>query len=210
MTDAILKLANWLSPAFPVGAFTYSHGLEWAVTSGQIEDKNSALNWIETCLRHGAGRNDAILLSGVMSGQDVEELDALALALSSSRERHIETSAQGTAFLQTLAALGGTDAKPRAYPIAVGLAALSQDCPERETIALYLQAFVSNLVSACIRLVPLGQTDGQRIIAALQHTIEDVTDMAMNASLDDIGGCAFVADIASMRHETQTVRLFRS
>jgi len=199
-----------LSPTFPVGAFTYSHGLEWAVSSGQIEDRGSALNWIEACLRHGAGRNDAILLSGVMSGDDVEELNALALALSSSHERHIETSAQGTAFVQTLAALGETDAQPRAYPIAVGLAALSQNCPERETIALYLQAFASNLVSACIRLVPLGQTDGQRIIAALQPIIEDVTDMAMSASLDDIGGCALAADIASMRHETQVVRLFRS
>ncbi|MCL4168176.1 UNVERIFIED_CONTAM: hypothetical protein GTU68_066063 [Idotea baltica] len=145
-----------------------------------------------------------------MRGGDADEIDEFARALSPSKERALETEAQGTAFAATVGAAWSGDATPRVYPVAVGLAARKHDCPERETISLYLQAFVSNLVSACIRLVPLGQTEGQRIIAALHPAIASVTEDAMVATLDDVGGCALLSDIASMRHEAQAVRLFRS
>lgn len=210
MTEALLKLSTWLSPAFPVGAFTYSHGLEWAVQEGNVIDKASAKNWIEACLRHGAARTDAILLIHTMRGGDVDALDELARALASSEERALETEAQGAAFCRTMADAWSGDPTPRAYPIAVGLAALSHHCPERDTVSMYVQAFASNLVSAAIRLVPLGQTEGQQIIAALHPVVANVADEAMSATLDEIGGCAFNADLASMRHETQSVRLFRS
>lgn len=209
MTDPILTLANWLSPAFPVGAFAYSHGLETAIASGQLTDSATASDWIESCLSYGAARTDAIFLIHALRGDDAEELDDLAQALAPSKERLLETVAQGTAFAETAAVWGG-DATPRAYPVAVGLAAREAGCPERATVALFLQAFVSNLVSACIRLVPIGQVEGQRIIARLQPVVEAVAEEALTASLDDIGGCALNADIASMRHETQSVRLFRS
>ncbi len=208
-TDALLKLANWLSPAFPVGAFAYSHGIEQAIATGAVTDAATVTDWIETCLCHGAGRNDAILLVQTMHGGNVDELDELARALCSSKERLLETVSQGTAFAETAAVWGGA-ATPRAYPVAVGLAALEAQCPERETTALYLQAFASNLVSACIRLVPIGQVEGQRIIAHLQPVIETVTSEALAATLDDLGGCALLSDITSMRHETLDVRLFRS
>jgi len=210
MDDALLKLATWLSPAFPIGAFSYSHGLEWAIQAGDVKGETTAREWIETCLRHGAARTDAMLLVQIMRGGDVEELDALARALAPSRERVLETEAQGGAFSATIAGVWNGDPTPRAYPIAVGLAAKAHSCPEHETVLLYLQSFVSNLVSAAIRLVPIGQTEGQRIIVALSPAITETTDDAMSASLDDIGGCAFLSDIASMRHETQPVRLFRS
>ena len=210
MTDALLKLTTWLSPGFPVGAFTYSHGLEWAVQAGDVTDAASAQGWIETCLRHGAARTDAILLVQTMRGGDAGELDALARALAPSKERALETEAQGTAFAATVGAAWEGDATPRAYPVAVGLAARRHGCPERETAMLFLHACLANLVSACIRLVPLGQTEGQRIIAALHPVIGEIADDALTASPDDIGGCAMRGDIAAMRHETQTVRLFRS
>ena len=210
MTDALLKLSTWLSPAFPVGAFTYSHGLEWAVQEGNVTDKTSAQSWIEACLCHGAARTDAILLIQTMRGGDVDALDELARALASSKERALETEAQGAAFCATMAEAWSGDPTPRAYPVAVGLAARAHGCPERETVSMYLQAFVSNLVSAAIRLVPLGQTEGQQIIAALHPVTANLADEAMSATLDDIGGCTFTVDIASMRHETQNVRLFRS
>ena len=210
MSDALLKLANWLSPGFPVGAFSYSHGLEWAISTGDVSDRDSAQAWIETCLRRGAARTDAILMAQVMCGGDVDELDALARALAPSRERALETEAQGAAFTATLAEAWGGDPKPRAYPIAVGIAAQAHDCQARETVSMYLQAFVANLVSACVRLVPIGQTDGQRVIAAMQAAIEEITAEALAATLDEIGGCAMLSDIASMRHETQSIRLFRS
>ena len=210
MTDTILKLANWLSPAFPVGAISYSHGLETAIAAGDVTDHASAERWIRTCLCHGAGRSDAILLVHTMRGDDPEELDALARALAPSKERLLETEAQGAAFAATVAGAWQGDATPRAYPVAVGIAARQHRCPERETVSLFLHAYIANLVSACIRLVPLGQVEGQRILAALHPAIAAVTTEALAASLDDIGGCALAADIASMRHETQSVRLFRS
>lgn len=210
MTDAHLKLATWLSPSFPVGGFTYSHGLEWAVHTGTVTDKATAQDWIKTCLCQGTGRNDAILLSHAMCGDDAEELDALARALSSSKERALETEAQGAAFSATMVEAWSGDPTPHAYPVAVGLAARAHECPQRETVALYLHAFVANLVSAAIRLVPLGQTEGQGIIAAMHPVIFRITEEVLTASLDDLGGCAFNSDIASMRHETQPVRLFRS
>ena len=209
-TDAVLKLANWLSPAFPVGAFAYSHGLEWAIHNGDITDESSSRRWIETCLRYGTARTDAILLVQTMLDGDAEELDMLARALAPSRERALETESQGEAFSGAMAQAWGGDGIPRAYPVAVGLAARNHDCPPRETVSLYLQAFVSNLVSAAIRLVPIGQAQGQRIIAALYPAIEEVTAEALTAPLDDIGGCALLSDIASMKHETQPVRLFRT
>ena len=210
MDSAVLKLHAWLSPAFPVGAFAYSHGLETAIAEGRIADAATAREWIGTLLRHGAGRTDAILLAHAMRGHDPDDLDALARALAPSRERLLETEAMGTALAQTLAESWGGDGIPRALPVALGVAAREHGLPERETVALALLAFASNLVSACIRLVPLGQTEGQRILATLAPEIEAVAEEARAATLDDIGGCAFRADIASMRHETQDVRLFRT
>jgi urease accessory protein len=210
MGDSLLKLATWLSPAFPVGAFSYSHGLEYAIHSGAVVDRETAQSWIEACLREGAGRNDAILLSHTLRGGEVEELDALARAFAPSRKRLLETEAQGAAFARTQSEITETPIKELAYPVAIGFAARQHGCPERETLTLYLQAFSSNLVSACIRLVPIGQNDGQKIIAALYSAIGETADEAMSASLDDLGGCVMTADIASMRHETQSVRLFRS
>lgn len=211
MTEGMLKLAAWLSPGFPVGAFAYSHGLENAVTTGDVTDARSAQDWIAACIEHGAGRNDAILLGATMRGEDADGLDALARAFASSEERLRETVAQGTAFAETVAAAwGGGDGTPRAYPVAIGVAARAHGLPPRETAALMLSAFAANLVSAAIRLVPLGQVEGQRIQAALHPLITRVADAALTTDTDDLGGCAWGTDIAAMRHETQTVRLFRT
>jgi len=210
MTEALLKLAAWLSPGFPVGAFAYSHGLEQAVAAGDVTDAAGAQGWIAACVEHGAGRNDAILLAAVMRGEDADALDALARAFASSAERLRETVAQGTAFAETVAAAWGGDGKPRAYPVAIGVAARAHGLPARDTVALALSAFAANLVSAAIRLVPLGQVEGQRIQAALHPLVARVAAEALETATDDLGGCAWGADIAAMRHETQTVRLFRT
>jgi len=210
MTDALLKLATWLSPGFPVGAFAYSHGLEQAVTAGDVADRASAQAWIATCIEHGAGRNDAIVIAAAMRGEDAEALDELARAYVASAERLRETVAQGTAFTDTIAAAWGGEAIPRAYPVAIGVAARAHGLPAEQTVALSLSAFAANLVSAAIRLVPLGQVEGQRILAALHPLIERVAAEAMGHTTDDMGGCAWGTDIAAMRHETQIVRLFRT
>ena len=220
--DHSLELMVWLSPAFPVGAFAYSHGLEAAVESGDIHDAATLTAWIEDILRHGAGLNDAILLAAAWRAVGADEMSAvneLALALAPSRERDLETRSQGNAFVAAVSAswpcprideLRARETGGVAYPVALGVAAAGYGVPLLATLDAGLLAFVSNLVSASVRLGPIGQTEGQGVIARLLPTVRAVSAFAATSSLDDLGGVTMRSDIASMRHETQYSRLFRS
>ena len=210
-------LLTWLSPAFPTGAYAYSHGVEWAVEARDMTDEGSSGGWIAELLQHGAGRSDAILLRHAHRAQSVVELAALntlATAAQPSAERRLETLAQGTAFVLAaqvwgaplLAALPGQVA----YPVALGALAAAHGVSEDDAALGVLHAFAANLVSAAVRLVPLGQTAGLRILAGLAPLIATIARDTAHATLDDLGGACFRADIASMRHETQYTRLFRT
>ncbi|MBX2856662.1 MAG: urease accessory protein UreF [Rhodobacteraceae bacterium] len=210
MTEALLKLASWLSPAYPVGGYTYSHGLEQAIETAAVNNAQTLRDWIADCLNHGAGRTDAILLAHAYRNPDDDSIAELAEALAPSTERRLEATAQGAAFAAVTSAAWGPDQPPAPYAIAIGHAASAHALPLEDAAALYLHAFAANLVSAGVRLIPLGQTDGQRVLAELSPLCRQTAIEALSSDLDDIGGCAMSADIASMRHETQTVRLFRS
>jgi urease accessory protein len=215
---------TWLSPAFPVGGYSYSHGLEWVVEAGTVRDAAALGGWVEDILAHGAGRTDVIFLAEAwraLAGGDARLLDEaieLAAAFAPSAERRLETLAQGAAFLTaTQAVWPHTDLAPLcvpgreiAYPIAVGASAAAHGLPLAQTAQAFAQAFAANVVSAGVRLIPLGQTDGLRVVARLEPLIPHVVAAALAATLDDVGGAAVAADIASMRHETQYTRLFRS
>jgi urease accessory protein len=222
---APLPLFVWLSPAFPVGSFAYSHGLEWAVETGAVHDAGSALAWIDDILAQGSGRNDAILLAeahraaSAGDASRLAEVAELAVALQPSRERHLEATAQGNAFITAARAswpapsldlLAGAWDGNVVHAVAVGVAASGHGVNLRPTLEAFLLAFVAALVSAAVRLGPIGQTDGQRITAALLPRVRATAAEAEAAGLDDIGGSAFRSDIASLRHETQYTRLFRS
>lgn len=211
--EALVKLAAWLSPAYPVGAYTYSHGIERAVEDGAVSDAATLRAWIEDILRFGAGWTDAILLAHAWRDPADEGVAALSAALQPSTERALETNSQGAAFAATTAAAWpaeGLNAAPAPYPVAVGRAARAHDAPLDQAATLYLHAFAANLVSAGVRLIPLGQTDGQRVVAALGPICEAVAADAIAAPLDAIGGASILSDIASMRHEIQRTRLYRS
>jgi urease accessory protein len=212
MTDPrLLRLLVWLSPAFPTGAFAYSHGLEWAVECRDITDEHSLRDWLGDILLHGSARNDAILLRHAHRGGDLWQLNELATATAPSRERRAETLDQGTAFVAAAAAWLPPELPDRvAYPVAVGALAGCHGVNEDLVTAGYLQAFASNLVSAAVRLVPLGQSAGLRVLASLEPIILRIAEETRTATLQDIGGCAFRADLAAMHHETQHTRLFRS
>jgi urease accessory protein len=225
LTPALSRLMIWLSPTYPVGAFSYSHGLEWTVEAGQVRDATTLGDWVEDTLRYGAGRSDAILLAETwraVAGDNERRLAAtveLAAALASSAERRLETLAQGAAFLAAtqavwpspaLAAAAALAAGEVAYPVAVGACAAAHGLPLAPTTQAFMQAFAANLVSAGVRLIPLGQTDGLRVLARLEPLIPVLVAGALDAGLDDVGGAAVMADIASMLHETQYTRLFRS
>jgi urease accessory protein len=208
----LLRLLAWLSPAFPTGAYAYSHGLEWAVESGDITDGDTLREWLTDVLLHGSGRNDAILLRHAhRPGSDCTALNDLAAAIAPSRERRAETLDQGTAFVVAATAWHPPELPDRvAYPIAVGALAGRHGVDEDTTTAAYLQSFAVNLISAAVRLVPLGQSAGLRVLAALEPTILRVAADSHTATLDDLGGCVFRSDHAAMHHETQYTRLFRS
>lgn len=210
--DPALILHQWLSPAFPVGAFSYSHGFETAIANGAIDDAATAQDWIDTALTHGAGQSDAILLAAAYRAErdDLPALIALARALSPSAERLAETDRMGAAFAATIRALHGHDLPDAPYPVALGRAARLSELPLDLTVTLFLQAFIANLVSAAIRLVPLGQTEGQGITLALAPQIAKVATEAAPGDIDRIGSAAFALDLASMQHETLPTRLFQS
>lgn len=218
------RLMTWLSPAFPVGAFSYSHGLEWAVEAGDVHNTTTLVAWIEDILRFGAGRNDAVLFvhtwraTAAGDRDDLRALAALGAALAAGRERHLEATAQGAAFLAAIDAVWpapvldalNEDLPGVPYPVAVAAATAAHGIALEAALQAYLLAFAANLVSAGVRLIPLGQTAGLGALARLDPAVAEVAAAAPTLTLDDLGGCAVRADIAAMRHETQYTRLFRS
>lgn len=211
MRDAgLLTLTQWLSPAYPVGSFAWSHGLERAVGRGDVTTAPALRDWLGAVLEHGAGRTDAILLCAAHGADDVAPIAALAAALAPSRERRMETVQQGQAFAATTRAVWGLDLPDMAYPVAVGRAAGLMALPMKPVAQVWLQAFASNLVQAAQRLMPLGQTEGQRILASLSPLCIKTAEDAAQASLDDIGSATFAVDTASMQHSAQYARIFRS
>lgn len=207
----LLTLAQWLSPSFPVGAFAYSHGLEVAIADGTIATAQELETWLTDVLTFGTGRNDAILLRAAYANPEaLDDIAASAIAFAGASERILETTLQGTAFCQTTAAIWGGDARDLPYPVAVGAAAAQMNIDVDTTVAFYLQSFVSNLTSVAVRAVPLGQTEGQAVLAALNRLCTTVARDTETATLDDLQSTAFLSDIAAMRHEALQPRIFRS
>jgi urease accessory protein len=225
---ALLRLQTWLSPAFPIGSYSYSHGLELAVEAGHVSDRESLIDWLEADLRYGSGRNEAIFFSEAWRsavGDDrarLFEIAKLAAAFRGTSEFALESSQQGSAcgailcqvwpddLLDWLSeTLSGTDVSP-AVAVVLGVRSGKQGIPLTMALPAFLQSYVANLVTAGVRLIPLGQTGGQLAIAALEQTVLVASAQARNATIDDLGSAAFMVDLASMAHETQYTRLFRS
>jgi urease accessory protein len=219
------RLLIWFSPAFPIGAFSFSHGLEWAVEAGDISDRESLQQWLVALLEQGSGWSDAVLFSVAhratteAKAKRLKDVAELAVALQPSKERRLEATMQGDAFVKAvetgwtnagLAFLRQAIEPPYALSVAAGCAATTVSVSRETATSAFLTCFAQNLVSAAIRLAPIGQSDGLRVIAALEPVISANAKRATKATLKDIGTVAFRSDIASMCHETQMTRLFRS
>lgn len=215
---ALLRLMAWLSPAFPVGSFAYSQGLESAVHDGLVTDRGSLADWIECLLTLGAAWNDAVLAAEshrrAAVDEDIVEIAELAEALAGSKQRHMETMLQGAAFLQATRQWPGSAKidlpEHCAYGVAFGAVAGAHGIEAEDALSAFLQAYVSNQLQAAIRLSVIGQTDGVAILAQLEPRISETAARAARSTLDDLGSATFMAEIAAMRHETQYSRLFRS
>lgn len=216
-----LRLLAWLSPAFPTGGFAYSHGAEWAVEAGDIADGATLQDWLDTILRHGSGRTDTILLRhahrAAADPEALASLTELALATAPAAERRAEAIHQGNAFIAAATAWNPASLIRLAervgdvpYAIAVGAMAGANGIPEDTAAAALLHAFAANLISAAVRIIPLGQSTGLAVLAALEPSILSVAQETKAATLDDLGAATWRADLAAMRHETQYTRLFRS
>lgn len=223
MTDqpsniALLRLMAWLSPAFPVGGFSYSHGLERAVHDGLVADASSLAGWLETLVEMGSGWNDAVLFAEswrrAREDGDLHEVASLAEALAGSRERHTETMLQGAAFVKAAAAWPNPVLQRLpaecAYCVAVGAVAGGNAIALQDALSAFLQAFFSNLVQAAIRLGVVGQHAATTLLAGFEPLALATATRAAASTLDDLGGCAFISDVMAMKHETQYSRLFRS
>jgi urease accessory protein len=223
-SGALYRLMTWLSPAYPTGAFSYSHGLEFAVEAGLVKDAVTLQAWVRIVLESGAGWIDAVLLAAAWraaaAGDPVElgEVATLAAAWRSTAETALESESQGRAFLSTTRAAWPDPlldrlaeiAAAHPLPVVVGAAAATQGVPLAAAILAYLQSLAGNLVSAGQRLIPLGQTDGQRTLAALAPAAAAVLQRALEADIETVGSAAPLIECCSMAHETQYTRLFRS
>jgi urease accessory protein len=225
---ALLRQQSWLSPAFPTGSYSYSHGIEWAVEAGYIHDRRSLVDWLDADLCHGSGRNEAIFFieawrSAIEDDREkLLEIADLAAAFRSTSEFALETSQQATAclailrrvwpdpLLESLSELLSDIRIAPVFSVILGVRAARQYIPATLALPAFLQSYLANLVTAGIRLVPLGQTDGQLAIAELEPAVLALASQAEHATIQELGSAAFMVDLASASHETQYTRLFRS
>jgi urease accessory protein len=225
---ALLRQQSWLSPAFPTGSYSYSHGIEWAVEAGHIHDRKGLIDWLEADMRYGSGRNETIFFIEAWrcaTENDCEELleiAELAAAFRGSSEFALETSQQAASclatlrrvwpdpLLETLSDLLSEFGIAPVPSVVLGVRAATQDIPTALSLPAFLQSYLANLITAGVRLVPLGQTDGQFAIAELEPAVLAVAAQAECATIHDLGSAGFMVDLASASHETQYTRLFRS
>lgn len=202
-----LRLTQILSPAFPIGAFAHSQGLEWAIATERVRNGKGLQDWIEAVIAHGSGHSDAVFLSmSRRPGADFAELGDLYNAYVPSAERALESSELGRGFR----ALTNPEAPALPYVLALGLATSPLAIPETEVIALYLQTLAAQLVSVAVRFLPLGQAEGQRILAALAPVILATARSCTGARTEALSTFTTGADIAAMAHETMETRIFRT
>ena len=207
---AFLTLAQWFSPAYPIGSFAYSHGLEWAIETGDVHDSETLGAWIKDVLEFGSGHNDALFLTVAYHSDNPTGVNDMCRAFAPSKERLKETDLQGVAFGEITSAIWGHDFLPLTYPVAVGWAAKLTDLPLTLTSQMYLQSFASSLTSVGMRLIPLGQRKGHTLIQSLAPLCCKIAEQTAHGNLNDLSTTAFLPDIASMKHETQYSKVFRT
>ena len=205
-----ITVMQWMSPAFPIGAFAYSHGLEWAIDKGHVSNGEKLQKWITDLLEYGSLRTDAIFISLILRGHDVRKMNELSMALCPAGERLLETKLQGSAFAKVFEDVWQQDIGELSLPIAVALASKNQSIEQDLILPAYLHAFCSNLISAAIRLIPIGQTEGQRIMLELYQTISDLVKTASESEIDDLNSACFFSDVSAMEHEYLQPRIFKT
>jgi urease accessory protein len=219
----LLRLLQLTSPALPVGAYSYSEGLETLVERGTVQDVSSLHNWLEQELTSGAIRVEAAVLLRAYAAAQKTDLEALKYwndwisAFRETEEMRSQSWQMGRSLLRLLqdthqVAGEFTVGLPETcnFAIAFALAAAHWQIDPHDTTLGYLQSWLVNLVSVGVRLIPLGQTAGQQLLLDLYPTVSQVTQAVLTLKDDDLLSCSWGLALASMAHETQYTRLFRS
>ena len=201
---------QWLSPAFPIGGFAYSHGLEWAINEGYVSNREELQKWISDLLEYGSLKNDAILIKLVLQGSDPKEINEIAMALCPASERLSETQLQGSAFCKIMREVWSLEIDELTLPIALALAAKNESIDQNLVVPAYLHSFCSNLISVAMRLIPIGQTDGQKTLRELSPLISDSVRAVAKSDKDDLGSACFLSDVSAMQHEYLQPRVFKT
>ena len=210
-TDSkLITVMQWLSPAFPIGGFAYSHGLEWAIDKGYVSNREELKKWISDLLEYGSLKNDAILIKLVLQGSDPKEINELAMALCPASERLSETQLQGGAFCKIMREVWSLEIDDLTLPIALALAAKNESIDQNLVVPAYLHSFCSNLISVAMRLIPIGQTDGQKTLRELSPLILDCVRAVAKSDKDDLGSACFFSDVSAMQHEYLQPRVFKT
>jgi urease accessory protein len=206
----LAKLLQLASPTLPVGAYSYSGGLEAAIEAGTVKDAASAERWIGDVLEYSMGRMEAPLLLRMMKGQG--KWNEVFLASRETAELRAETVQMGYSLNRLFKdlALGEVPVEEPSFPAAFAYAAAQWKIEPEAALQAYLWAWIENQVMAALKAVPLGQTDGQRMMLSLGNRIEDMVKKALAMKDEDIGNFAPGLALLSSRHETQYSRLFRS
>ena len=210
-TDSkLITVMQWLSPAFPIGGFAYSHGLEWAINKGHVGNREELQKWISDLLEYGSLKNDAILIKLVLQGSDPKEINELAMALCPASERLSETQLQGGAFCKIMRDVWSLEIDDLTLPIALALAAKNESIDQNLVVPAYLHSFCSNLISVAMRLIPIGQTDGQKTLRELSPLILDSVKSVAKSDIYDLGSNCFLSDVSAMQHEYLQSRVFKT
>ena len=210
-TDSkLITVMQWLSPAFPIGGFAYSHGLEWAIDKGYVSNREELKKWISDLLEYGSLKNDAILIKLVLKGSDPKEINEIAMALCPANERLSETQLQGSAFCKIMREVWSLEIDDLTLPIALALAAKNENIDQNLVVPAYLHSFCSNLISVAMRLIPIGQTDGQKTLRELSPLISDSVRAVAKSDKDDLGSACFLSDVSAMQHEYLQPRVFKT
>ena len=219
---ADLRLYQLISPSLPIGAFTYSQGLEWAIEAGWIKNEQALEQWLESVLAHSVSTLELpvmIRLCRAFEGQDIEAVHYWTQFLIASRETselRKEERQRGQALATLLPNLNvaiddSVIEAVRSTQIAgFALAAQQFDISIQSACAGYLWSWLENAVMAGVKLVPLGQTSGQKLLMRLSERVPTAVERALAIVDDEVGSSTPALAIASSRHETQYTRLFRS
>ena len=201
-------LQSWFSPNFPIGSYNFSHGLETAIEIGFVQNSLSLETWISDLVFYGSGKTDCILLANSYEGLNINDL---AFALCSSKERWLETTQLGKSFGKNIKENWGYNIEDNlSFPVAIGKAGAHFLIPLEQLIIAFLQSFVSNLIIIGIKHIPLGQSDGQKILINLIPIIKQQALIYKDYKLTDIGSASFISDLTSMLHETEKNRIYQT